>query len=126
MNVVRAWAVDKMIEAVAEWRAGGSVIPFVERVRMAEGAGVPREEIDRLLRAGPVTSATWARYSDDLSVYDLPLSICVQNRLVAERVETFGQLRQVSRRTLLHMPMMGKRGVGEVRSFLAGCGFDLQ
>lgn len=126
-NDVRAWSVERLKEAVAEFRDGLAPFgPVSVRYELAITAGNDRAVMDGVVSLVLRDSPRRVEMSlDHMSVYSLPLSVRVQNRLVAEGFDTLGKVKGLTLRRVLSMPMMGRRGLREIQDLLDSHNVDM-
>lgn len=127
---VSEWALGKLTTALREFREG--LAPFhvvVSCFSMCEQVGIDRLVLNSFARGALVGVLVSSEVEPDLlamSVYELAIPVRVQNVLVADRIETVGQLVAFSERELLRVPCIGKLALRQVRDALGAIGLELR
>lgn len=127
---VSDWALQKLVSALREFREGSA--PFhavVSCFSMCEQVGIDRLVLNSFARGALVGVPVSSEVEPDLlamSVYELAMPVRVQNVLVADRIETVGQLVACSERELLRVPCIGKLALRQVRDALGAIGLELR
>lgn len=127
---VSEWALGKLTTALREFRDGS--VPFhvvVSCFSMCEQVGIDRLVLNSFARGALVGVPVSSEVEPDLlamSVYGLAIPVRVQNVLVADRIETVGQLVAFSERELLRVPCIGKLALRQVRDALGAIGLELR
>lgn len=127
---VSDWALQKLVSALREFREGSA--PFhvvVSCFSMCEQVGIDRLVLNSFARGALVGVPVSSEVEPDLlamSVYGLAIPVRVQNVLVADRIETVGQLVAFSERELLRVPCIGKLALRQVRDALGAIGLELR
>ncbi len=127
---VSDWALQKLVTALREFREGSA--PFhvvVSCFSMCETVGIDRLVLNSFARGSLVGVPVSSEVEPDLlamSVYGLALPVRVQNVLVADRIQTVGQLVAFTERELLRVPCIGKLALRQVRDALGAIGLELR
>jgi len=125
IQAVRDFAMQRLVEAFEAFRNEETdFCNVVARYELAVGAGIDRSMIDATI-CQALHAPCPEIDRDHMSVYSLPLSVRVQNRLVAEGFDTLGKVKGLTVRRVLSMPMMGRRGLREIQDLLAAHNVDM-